>query len=59
MKNKDTMQKYLGIDVGSERVGVAVSDDGGSIAFPLAIMERKGCVEQIVRHSSPSETLQP
>ncbi len=26
--------KYLGIDYGSKRVGVAVSDDAASIAFP-------------------------
>lgn len=31
----------LGIDPGSRRVGVAVSDAGGSIAFPLAVLERK------------------
>jgi putative Holliday junction resolvase len=27
--------KYLGIDYGIKRIGVAVSDDTGSIAFPL------------------------
>lgn len=26
--------KYLGIDFGTKRIGVAVSDDAGSIAFP-------------------------
>lgn len=31
----------LGIDPGSRRVGVAVSDAGGSIAFPLTVVERK------------------
>ena len=30
--------KYLGIDYGSKRIGVAVSDDTGSIAFPLTIV---------------------
>lgn len=30
----------LGIDPGSRRVGVAVSDAGGSIAFPLTVLER-------------------
>lgn len=28
--------KYLGIDFGSKRVGLAVSDEGGTIAFPRA-----------------------
>ena len=30
--------KYLGIDYGSKRVGVAISDDGGTFAFPLKII---------------------
>ncbi len=28
--------KYLGIDYGAKRVGLAVSDDAGTIAFPRA-----------------------
>jgi putative Holliday junction resolvase len=28
--------KYLGIDYGAKRVGLAVSDEGGTIAFPRA-----------------------
>ncbi len=32
--------KYLGIDYGSKRVGVATSDEGGKIAFPKAILPR-------------------
>ncbi len=27
--------KYLGVDYGTKRIGVAVSDDTGSVAFPL------------------------
>lgn len=27
--------KYIGIDYGTKRIGLAVSDDGGKIAFPL------------------------
>ncbi|MBP9821436.1 MAG: pre-16S rRNA-processing nuclease YqgF [Candidatus Pacebacteria bacterium] len=30
--------KYLGIDYGTKRVGIAVSDDSGSIAFPREIL---------------------
>jgi putative Holliday junction resolvase len=32
------MGKIMGIDYGSHRVGVAVSDDGGMYAFPKAIV---------------------
>lgn len=28
--------KYVGIDYGSKRIGVATSDEGGTLAFPLA-----------------------
>ena len=27
--------KYLGVDYGTKRIGVAVSDDAGRVAFPL------------------------
>ncbi len=30
------MKKYLGIDVGTKKTGIAVSDDGGTVAFPVA-----------------------
>ncbi len=40
--------RYLGIDYGTKMVGVSVSDDGGTIAFPYAILEnRKGLVGEI------------
>lgn len=31
--------KYLGIDFGSKRVGVAISDEGGTIARPIAVLK--------------------
>ena len=30
--------KYLGIDYGTKRVGIAVSDTGGTLARPVAVM---------------------
>jgi putative Holliday junction resolvase len=30
--------KHLGIDYGSKRVGISLSDDGGTMAFPKAIL---------------------
>lgn len=30
--------KYIGIDYGTKRIGVAVSDDTGSIAFPHSVV---------------------
>ncbi len=34
--------KYLGIDYGARRVGIAVSDDGGRIALPRTVLKNTG-----------------
>ena len=31
--------KYIGIDYGTKRVGIALSDDGGKLAFPNTILD--------------------
>lgn len=31
--------KYMGIDYGLKRIGIAISDDGGTIAFPKKVLE--------------------
>ncbi|MEK7662252.1 MAG: Holliday junction resolvase RuvX [Patescibacteria group bacterium] len=42
------MVKTLGVDYGSKRIGIAVSDDNGRIAFPKIIVENtKGAVDRI------------
>ncbi|MDQ5901424.1 MAG: putative pre6S rRNA nuclease [Patescibacteria group bacterium] len=33
------MQKILGIDYGKKRIGVAISDENASFAFPLDVLE--------------------
>jgi len=35
------MPRYLGIDPGERRVGLALSDGTGALAFPLEIVDRK------------------
>ncbi|MDE0243600.1 MAG: RuvX/YqgF family protein [Candidatus Kaiserbacteria bacterium] len=39
--------RYLGLDVGQVRVGVALSDEGGTIAFPFGVLSRTTCIDQI------------
>ena len=34
--------RYLGIDYGSKRIGIAVSDDEGRMAFPSGIIPNRG-----------------
>ncbi|MEK7151819.1 MAG: Holliday junction resolvase RuvX [Patescibacteria group bacterium] len=31
-------KKFMGIDYGTKRVGIALSDDGGSMAFPRTVL---------------------
>lgn len=38
--------RALGIDLGSKRIGVAVSDRTGTIASPLLVLQRTGSVAQ-------------
>jgi putative holliday junction resolvase len=41
--------RYLGIDYGTKRIGLALSDEEGSLAFPHRIIEaREGTFEDIV-----------
>jgi len=34
--------KIIGIDYGGKRVGVAISDDSGRMAFPVSVLENNG-----------------
>lgn len=40
--------KYLGIDYGTKRVGVAISDDGGEFAFPHSIVDTNKKPEEAI-----------
>jgi len=40
--------KYLGIDFGSTRVGIAISDEEGKIAFPHSVLQNdKNLLEEV------------
>lgn len=40
------MFKYLGVDFGSKRIGLAISDESSSFAFPLVVLENKNEIEK-------------
>ena len=48
--------RHLGIDYGTKRIGLAVSDEGGTLAFPYAILENSkrsiGEIRTICGHES-------
>ncbi|MEK7564509.1 MAG: Holliday junction resolvase RuvX [Patescibacteria group bacterium] len=42
--------KFLGIDYGAKRIGIAVSDEGGTLAFPREIvLNNKSTLEEILK----------
>jgi len=40
--------KYLGIDYGTKRIGIAVSDEDGEFAFPKGIVAAQTAIDDIV-----------
>ncbi|GAB4222567.1 MAG: Holliday junction resolvase RuvX [Acidobacteriota bacterium] len=36
------MARAIGIDVGTRTLGVAISDEGGTVAFPVTVVRRSG-----------------
>ncbi|MDO9542791.1 MAG: Holliday junction resolvase RuvX, partial [Kiritimatiellia bacterium] len=54
------MARYLGIDYGQKRIGVAVSDEDGVIAFPLCVIENSGPqrvlaeIRRIIKEKTPN-----
>lgn len=48
--------RYLGIDYGDKRIGVALSDDRGVLAFPFATVENsKKAIDEIKKICSEQE----
>lgn len=49
--------KYIGVDYGSKRVGIAVSDEGGTFAFPKSIVPQKEALQYVLSLCKESETV--
>lgn len=43
------MAKFLGIDYGSKKIGLAVSDDGGEFSFPEAVIVNDTKTLQVIK----------
>jgi putative Holliday junction resolvase len=41
------MGRFLGVDVGTKTLGLAVSDEGGTLALPLAVVRRAGLARDL------------
>jgi len=47
--------KILGIDYGTKNIGIAISDDFGTIAFPLVVLENNKEVIEKIKNLSEKE----
>ena len=50
--------KFMGLDYGAKRIGVAVSDAGGSIAFPRAVVPNNSSLLEEVRRIAAEESVE-
>jgi len=51
--------KYLGIDYGSKRVGIAISDESGKLAFPKKVLENnRNLVSQVAEIASEEKIVE-
>jgi putative holliday junction resolvase len=47
--------KYMGIDYGSKRIGVALSDDEGKFSFPYSVLENDKNTAQSIKEICQKE----
>lgn len=52
------MSKILGIDYGSKRIGLAISDEGGMLAFPLKVIENNSNTLKILKEILEKEKIE-
>ena len=50
--------KFLGIDYGDKRVGIAVSDEGGVFAFPRAVLQNTGKIFDEIKKICAEEEIE-
>lgn len=50
--------RYLGVDYGTKRVGIAVSDEGGTLAFPYAILDNNKTLLEKVEDICSRESIE-
>lgn len=50
--------KVLGIDYGTKKVGIAVSDEAGSVAFPYAVVPNTGDLAEKIQAICTKENIE-
>lgn len=55
------IMKYLGIDYGSKKVGLALSDEGGKLAFPKVVLKNDvyllDSIKEIIKEENVDEVV--
>jgi putative Holliday junction resolvase len=51
------MKRHLGIDYGKKNIGVALSDDSGTLAFPKEILGNKGNATELIQSVCENEQI--
>ena len=49
--------KILGIDYGTKKVGTAISDDGGSVAFPYGVFQNDNRLTTVIQELCKKENI--
>jgi putative Holliday junction resolvase len=49
--------KILGIDYGTKKVGIAISDDGGSVAFPYGVFHNDNRLTIVIQELCKKENI--
>ena len=57
-KNRVENMKFLGIDYGDKRIGIAVSDETGSFAFPRAVLQNTGKIFDEIKKICAEEEIE-
>jgi len=47
--------RYLGIDYGTKKVGIAISDSGGSFAIPYKVLENDNALQTTIKEICKKE----
>ena len=48
MRRKRFIMRYLAVDVGTEKIGIAISDEDGKIAFPHSVIKRANALKTLL-----------
>ena len=49
--------RYLGIDYGTKKVGIAISDSGGSFAIPYKVLENDSTLQTTIKEICKKEVI--